>query len=488
MNFNILSVLIFLPVIGLIITMALPKSAAGKAKIVALIFTILTVIISAYIWFAFDRANPSMQFTEKYNWISGVNIYYHLGIDGISLPIVFLTCILSVLGVLVSWDINNKPKAFFALMLLLETGMLGVFVSLDFILFYIFWELVLLPMYFLIGIWGSSNRLYASIKFFIYTLFGSVLMLVGILIIFFTSGVNSFDMIELAKNSMLPGTQNWVFLLMFMGFAIKVPMFPLHTWLPDAHTEAPTAGSVLLAGILLKMGAYGFIRISIPILPYASRSWAPAISILAVTGIIYGALACLVQKDVKRLIAFSSVSHMGFVMLGIASLNSTAITGSVLQMFNHGCITGMLFLIVGMIYDRTHTRQISELGDLANKMPFFAWMLAFASFASLGLPGLSGFWGEFLILFGTYRSNTTFFRVMVYIAIAGIVLGAAYLLWMLQRVIFGEYKGHVHDFGKVRAVDIITLIPLILIIIFIGVYPASLVNLISLSVNKLMGM
>ena len=488
MNFNILSVLVFLPIIGLVITMILPKSAAGKAKIVALIFTILTVIISAYIWFAFDKTNPSMQFSEKYNWVSGVNIYYHLGVDGISLPIVFLTCILSVLGVLVSWNINTKPKAFFALMLLLETGMLGVFVSLDFILFYIFWELVLLPMYFLIGIWGSSNRLYASIKFFIYTLFGSVLMLVGILIIFFKSGLNSFDMLELARSGMSPVTQNWVFLLMFMGFAIKVPMFPLHTWLPDAHTEAPTAGSVLLAGILLKMGAYGFIRISIPILPYASRSWAPAISILAVIGIIYGAMACLVQKDVKRLIAFSSVSHMGFVMLGIATLNSTAITGSVLQMFNHGCITGMLFLIVGMIYDRTHTRQISELGDLANKMPFFAWMLAFASFASLGLPGLSGFWGEFLILFGTYRTNTTFFKVMVYIAIAGIVLGAAYLLWMLQRVIFGEYKGHVGDFGKVSAVDIITLVPLIIIIIYIGVYPANVVKLISLSVAKLTGM
>src|SRR5450830_162845 len=488
MGFNILSILVFLPVLGLIITLALPKSAAGKAKIVALVFTILTVIIAAYIWFAFDKTNGSMQFVEKYNWIQGVNIYYHLGIDGISLPIVFLTCVLSVLGVLVSWNIDNKPKAFFALLLLLQTGMLGVFVSLDFILFYIFWELVLLPMYFLIGIWGSSRRLYASIKFFIYTLFGSVLMLVGILIIFFKSGINSFDMLELTKNSIAPNTQNWIFLLMFMGFAIKVPMFPLHTWLPDAHTEAPTAGSVLLAGILLKMGAYGFIRISIPILPYASKSWAPAISILAVIGIIYGALACLVQKDVKRLIAFSSVSHMGFVMLGIASLNPTAVTGAVLQMFNHGTITGMLFLVIGMIYDRTHTRQISELGGLANKMPFFAGMLAFASFASLGLPGLSGFWGEFLILFGTFKNNTTFYQVMVYIAVLGIVLGAAYLLWMLQRVIFGEYKGQVQEFRKVSAVDIITLIPLIIIIIFIGVYPSGMVNIIAGSVSKLIGM
>ena len=488
MGFNILSILVFLPILGLIIIMVLPKSAAPKAKIVALVFTLFTVAIAAYIWLIFDKTSGNMQFVEKYNWIQGVNIYYNLGIDGISLPIVFLTCFLSVLGVLVSWNMDNRPKAFFALLLLLQTGMLGVFVALDFILFYIFWELVLLPMFFLIGIWGSSRRHYASIKFFIYTLFGSVLMLVGILIVFFGSGMNSFDMVGLAKSSIAPGTQNWIFLLMFMGFAIKVPMFPLHTWLPDAHTEAPTAGSVLLAGILLKMGAYGFIRIAIPILPYASKSWAPAISILSIIGIVYGALACLVQKDVKRLIAFSSVSHMGFVMLGIASLNQTAITGSVLQMFNHGCITGMLFLVIGMIYDRTHTRQISELGGLANKMPFFAGMLAFASFASLGLPGLSGFWGEFMILFGTFENNTVFYQIMVYIAVLGIVLGAAYLLLMLQKVIFGEYKGQVQEFKKVSAVDIITLIPLIIIIIYIGVNPSGIINVISSSVSKLAGM
>ncbi|MEI7615460.1 MAG: NADH-quinone oxidoreductase subunit M [Actinomycetota bacterium] len=488
MSFNILSILIFLPVLGLIIIMLLPRSAASKAKIVALVFTLFTVAIAFYIWCVFDKTNGGMQFVEKYNWIKGVNIYYSLGIDGISLPIVFLTCILSVLGVLVSWNTDTRPKAFFALLLLLQTGMIGVFVSIDFILFYVFWELVLLPMFFLIGIWGSSRRMYASIKFFIYTLFGSVLMLVGILIIFYRSGINSFDMLELAKNNIAPNAQNWIFLLMFMGFAIKVPMFPLHTWLPDAHTEAPTAGSVLLAGILLKMGAYGFIRIGIPILPYASKSWAPAISILAIIGIIYGALACLVQKDVKRLIAFSSVSHMGFVMLGIASLNPTAVTGAVLQMFNHGCITGMLFLVIGMIYDRTHTREISELGGLANKMPFFAGMLAFASFASLGLPGLSGFWGEFMILFGTFKNNTIFSQVMVYVAVLGIVLGAAYLLWMLQRVIFGEYKGHVMEFRKVSVIDVITVAPLIIIIIYIGVYPSGIINVISNSVSKLAGM
>ena len=366
--------------------------------------------------------------------------------------------------------------------------MIGVFVSLDFILFYIFWELVLLPMYFLIAIWGSSNRMYAATKFFIYTLFGSVLMLVGILMIYFNSGLKSFDILELTKSSIAPNMQNWIFLLLFMGFAIKVPMFPFHTWLPDAHTEAPTAGSVLLAGILLKMGCYGFIRIGIPILPDAAKSWAPAIAILSVIGIIYGALASLIQKDLKRLVAFSSVSHMGFVMLGISSLTPTAINGAVLQMFNHGCITGMLFLLVGMIYERTHTRLIADLGGLANKMPLWAGILAFTSFASLGLPGLSGFWGEFLVLFGTFNKGNIFSKVMVYLAVLGIVLGAAYLLWMLQRVIFGKANEKLGELKRLSWLEFITLAPLIVIIILVGVYPTPIVNMINTSVVYILGM
>ena len=486
MNFNILSILTFLPIVGMVIIALIPNKKEKSAKWIALITSLVLLGLSIYLWISFDKTVASMQFEEKFRWIPGVNIFYHLGVDGISLPMVFLTCLLTVLGILVSWNIEYRPKVFFALMLLLTTGMIGVFVALDFILFYIFWELVLLPMYFLIAMWGSANRMYAAIKFFIYTLFGSVLMLVGILMIFFNSGLKTFDILELTNAGIATNLQNWIFFLLFMGFAIKVPMFPFHTWLPDAHTEAPTAGSVLLAGILLKMGSYGFIRISIPILPEASKAWAPAIAILSVIGIIYGALASLIQKDLKRLVAFSSVSHMGFVMLGISMLTPTSINGAVLQMFNHGCITGMLFLLVGMIYERTHTRMIEDMGGLANKIPLWAGILAFTSFASLGLPGLSGFWGEFLVLFGTFNKGTTFAKVMVYISILGIVLGAAYLLWMLQRVIFGSSSDKIHDLNRLSWLEFITLAPLIAIIIFVGVYPAWILNIINNSVNYIL--
>ena len=488
MGFNILSMITFIPILGMLIIAIMPNRGEKSARWIALIISLVMLGLSVVLWINFNSAQGSMQFEEMYRWIPGVNIFYHLGVDGISLPFVFLTSLLMVVSILVSWNINLKPKVFYALLLLLGTGMIGVFVSLDFILFYIFWELVLLPMYFLISIWGSSNRMYAATKFFIYTLFGSVLMLVGILMIYFNSGLNSFSILELTKSNIAPNMQNWIFLLLFMGFAIKVPMFPFHTWLPDAHTEAPTAGSVLLAGILLKMGCYGFIRISIPILPDAARAWAPAIAILSIIGIIYGALASLIQKDLKRLVAFSSVSHMGFVMLGISSLTPTAINGAVLQMFNHGCITGMLFLLVGMIYERTHTRQISELGGLANKMPLWAGILAFTSFASLGLPGLSGFWGEFLVLFGTFNKGNIFSKVMVYLAVLGIVLGAAYLLWMLQRVIFGKANEKLGELKRLSWLEVITLTPLIVIIIVVGVFPTPLVNMINTSVTYILGL
>jgi NADH-quinone oxidoreductase subunit M len=488
MGFNILSLITFIPILGVLIIALVPSRGEKSAKWIALITAIVILGLSIFLWINFDPSQGAMQFEEKYQWIPGANIYYHLGVDGISLPMVFLTCLLTVLGILVSWNITNKPKAFFALMLLLATGMIGVFVALDFILFYIFWELVLLPMYFLIAIWGSTNRMYAAIKFFIFTLLGSVLMLVGILIIYFNSGLGTFDILELANAGLAPNLQNWVFFLLFMGFAIKVPMFPLHTWLPDAHTEAPTAGSVLLAGILLKMGAYGFIRISIPVLPEAAKAWSPALAILAVISIIYGALASLIQKDLKRLVAFSSVSHMGFVMLGISSLTPTAINGAVIQMFSHGCITGMLFLLVGMVYERAHTRMISDMGGFANKIPLWSGILAFTAFASLGLPGLSGFWGEFLVLFGTFNRGDNFSRVMVYLAVIGIVLGAAYLLWMLQRVIFGQYNEKLGTLKRLNWLEFVTLAPLIVLIILVGVYPAPLLNIINNSVNYILGL
>jgi NADH-quinone oxidoreductase subunit M len=488
MGFNILSMITFIPILGMMIIAIVPNRGEKSARWIALVTSLIMLGLSIVLWLNFNSSQGAMQFEEMYRWIPGVNIFYHLGVDGVSLPFVFLTSLLMFVSILVSWNINLKPKVFYALLLLLGTGMIGVFVSLDFILFYIFWELVLLPMYFLISIWGSSNRMYAAIKFFIYTLFGSVLMLVGILMIYFNSGLNSFSILELTKANIAPNMQNWIFLLLFIGFAIKVPMFPFHTWLPDAHTEAPTAGSVLLAGILLKMGCYGFIRISIPILPDAARAWAPAIAILSIIGIIYGALASLIQKDLKRLVAFSSVSHMGFVMLGISSLTPTAINGAVLQMFNHGCITGMLFLLVGMIYERTHTRQISELGGLANKMPLWAGILAFTSFASLGLPGLSGFWGEFLVIFGTFNKGNIFSKVMVYLAVLGIVLGAAYLLWMLQRVIFGKANEKLGELKRLSWLEVMTLMPLIIIIILVGVFPAPLVNLINTTVTYILGL
>ena len=487
MGFNILTLITFIPIIGIIIIALVPKRVEKSAKFIALVFSIIVLGLSIYLLVNFDSSIGTMQFEEKYQWIESVNVTYHLGIDGISMPIVFLTCLLTVLGILVSWNITKKPKGFFVLLLLLEVGMVGVFLSLDFILFYVFWELVLLPMYFLIGVWGSSNRLYAAIKFFIYTLVGSVLMLVGILMIYFNSGLGTFNILELANNSLGSGIQNWIFFLMFMGFAIKVPMFPFHTWLPDAHTEAPTAGSVILAGVLLKMGAYGFIRISIPILSDAAKAWAPVIATLAVISIVYGALVCLIQKDLKRLIAFSSISHMGFVMLGISALTPTAINGAVLQMFNHGIITGMLFLLVGMIYDRTHTRLIGEMGGFSNKMPLLSGILAFTAFASLGLPGLSGFWGEFLVLFGTYTKNILFYKIMVYIAVLGIVLGAAYLLWMLQRVIFGTYPEKLGKLKRITWIEFVTLAPLVIITVLVGVYPAPLIDMINKSVTLILG-
>ena len=487
MQVDLLSLLLFLPLVGAIIILFLPRKSAAGIKWVSLIFSLPSLFISFVLYFLMDHSNGGMQFSINLPWVRSIGLSYHLGVDGISLPLIILTAILTTISIIASWNINEKLKGYFSLILLLETGMLGVFVALDFILFYIFWELVLLPMFFLIGVWGGPRKDYASIKFFIYTLLGSVLMLVGILVLYFNSGLGTFDMTELVGAKLKPAIENLVFILTFLGFAVKVPIWPFHTWLPDAHVEAPTAGSVLLAGILLKMGAYGFMRVSLPILPEGSRFFASMIAILAVISIIYGALAAMAQKDLKKLVAYSSVSHMGYVMLGVAANTPAALNGAVIQMVSHGLITGMLFLLVGLIYERTHTRMISDLGGLATKIPIISGILAFTSFASFGLPGLSGFWGEFFVLLGTFSKATVFYKTMVYIAAIGVVITAGYLLWMLQRVILQTYKLKEESLPRINGRELLTLVPIIILIVLIGVYPAVILKMINSAILLISG-
>jgi NADH-quinone oxidoreductase subunit M len=389
------------------------------------------------------------------------------------MPLVAISALLTFLAVIASWKIEKTPQFYFAMMMLLQVGMNGVFSALDFVLFYVFWELVLVPMYFLIAQWGGPRRQYAAIKFFLYTLLGSVFMLVGIVALYLQTG--SFDMIELASAVLPVGFQWWVFLAFFLGFAVKVPIFPLHTWLPDAHVEAPTAGSVLLAGVLLKMGTYGFLRVSLPILPDAFASWQWFLGLLAVVSIVYGAAVAFAQTDVKKLVAYSSVSHMGFAMLGIAAGTAAGINGAMAVNISHGLITGMLFLMVGMVYDRTHTRQIADLSGLAGSMPVIAGLMAFASFASMGLPGLSGFVGEFLALMGAWLS-TGLPEWMVIVAAIGVLLGAAYMLWMLQRVVFGTPSEIVAGQPDASLRELATVVPLIILIVVIGVYWSALLR------------
>jgi NADH-quinone oxidoreductase subunit M len=487
-----LSLAVFLPAVGAVIVMLIPRAQEELIKWVTLLTTLATfgVVIGILADFDYDRANQ-LQFELNNRWIDVINSRYHLGVDGISLPLLALSAFVTLLCVIYSWNHfpePHNPKAFLALMLILEVGMNGTFVAQDLILFFIFFEIVLLPMFFMIGVWGGPNREYASIKFFLFTLFGSAMMLLGFLALYFQVDVSpdvpgaqhSFDMVLLsnaAGTGITHGAQLLIFGGLFLGFAIKVPMFPFHTWLPDAHTEAPTVGSVLLAAILLKLGTYGFVRIALPMLPEAAKSWAPWIGLLAVIGIIYGALGCLAQTDMKRLIAFSSVAHMGFVMLGIASLTSFGINAAIFGMVAHGLITGMLFFLAGSVQHNFHTRELSRLGGLLLQAPKMGWILGFCVMASLGLPGLAGFWGEFPAILSVFEPgmglSEELFRVYMVVAAVGTVLAAGYLLWMLQKVAFGTPKAefadvHIHD---VNRFEWAAWLPMLLLIVALGVFP-----------------
>jgi NADH-quinone oxidoreductase subunit M len=473
----------YLPLVGSVILLFMERDNHKAIRHMALYISLGTFFVSLLLLFKFDAANIKMQFIEQADWIPTLGVRYIMGIDGISLLLILLTTLITPIAILSSFSaIHEKTKAYYASILFLETAMLGVFMAMDLFLFYIFWEVMLVPMYFLIGIWGGGRRLYSAIKFFLFTLFGSLFMLLGILGIYFLNhnpaygtGTFTFNTLELYNINLPITLQLWLFVAFFLGFAIKVPMFPFHTWLPDAHTDAPTAGSVILAGVLLKMGTYGFIRFSLPFFPDASRAFVPMMVTLSLIGIVYGAFLALAQKDVKRLVAYSSVSHLGFVMLGMFALNQAGLTGSILQMINHGISTGALFLIVGMLYERRHTRQIADFGGLASPMPILASFFAITMFSSMGLPGLNGFIGEFLILVGAFQYN----KIYAGIAIIGIILGAAYMLWLFQRVMFGPLdKPENKILADVNPREVAYMVPLLILMFWIGLYPKPFIKII----------
>jgi NADH-quinone oxidoreductase subunit M len=482
-HFPLLSVTLFLPLAGALLVAVIPKEAVRTIRTTALLVTLATFAASVAVLVRFDISVTGPQLVDEARWIPAVGASYRLGVDGISLWMVLLTTFLMPASVLVSYHVTERVKAFFVTLLVLETALIGVFLSLDLALFYVFWEAMLVPMYFLIGIWGYERRRYAAVKFFLYTLAGSLVMLVGVLFLY-AAGGHTFDIGRIAQVHLPGATQDWLFWAFFASFAVKVPLFPLHTWLPDAHTEAPTAGSVLLAGVLLKMGAYGFLRFSIPLFPDAAHRYAPILGALGVIGILYGGAVAAVQKDLKRLVAYSSVSHLGFVVLGIAALTPVAASGSVLQMVNHGLSTGALFLLVGMLYERAHTRQIADFGGLASVLPVYAGIFLFVCLSSLGLPGLNGFIGEFLILNGTFPV----LRVMAILGAGGVVLAAIYLLWAYERVFHGPARvPHAERASRWRDLsvrELAALVPLLAMIVVIGVYPRPFLVRIEPSVRQ----
>jgi NADH-quinone oxidoreductase subunit M len=496
-GFPILSVITFLPLAGVLLMLLVGRGRPAVYKVISLIVTLAAFVLSIVMLVVFDTKAPGMQFVENVTWIKALNIHYSFAVDGIAALLLFLTTLLGVIVIIGSWNyVKDRELGFFVSLLLLQVGMSGVFLATDLFLFYVFWEVMLVPMYFIIGIWGGTRRIYAAIKFFLFTLVGSLLMLIAIIVVVYYVKDNTavgltFDIQVLSRQVYTYHLQVWAFLAFFVAFAIKVPMFPLHTWLPDAHVEAPTAGSVILAGVLLKMGGYGMLRFCLPFFPDAAVTFIPYIVVLSVIAIVYGALVSLVQKDLKKLVAYSSVSHMGFVTAGIFAAiavvgNAAGMEGAILVMFSHGLLTGALFLMVGYLYERTHTRQIADMAMLARPLPILAGFFLFFAFGSAGLPGLSGFVGEFLSLLGLF----VYSHWLAAVAATGVILAAAYLLWMFQRTMFNDRGDEdvkpaegLRDLG---AREILTLVPLVILVIWVGVYPNTLLEFLHVPVQEIL--
>jgi NADH-quinone oxidoreductase subunit M len=482
----VLNIALWLPLVGAVLIAILPGSARGAARWIAAGVSFVVLLLALQLVVTLGQAPPppadvtvgapwSPQFVTNLLWIPQLNVHYAVGLDGLSAPMFVLNALLVFLAVLISWNTTLRPKEYFALVLVLETAVGGVFASLDLFLFFLFWELELIPMYFLIGIWGGERREYAAMKFILYTIAGSAFMLVGIFVLYLSAPVSSFDLMYLSAQRYAPPIQTVAWLLLFVGFAVKVPIFPFHTWLPDAHTEAPTAISVLLAGVLLKMGAYGLLRMNVGILPDATRQFAFALVVLAVVNIFYGALVAMMQTDLKRVIANSSISHMGYVVLGAAALTPISLEGAVFQMFTHGTITGLLFMVVGLVYDRTHTRRISDLGGLAARMPFVTVVFVIAALASLGLPGLSGFVAELLVFIGSFPR----WGVATILGVITIAITAGYMLWLVERVFWGPEKPEWAHLGDASGREIVTVSALVLVIVLVGIFPGTIGTMIS---------